>query len=109
MLRLSRGERDTNPLHGRSHFSHRLSGQHALRAGASRFCADERRNSPGRTRTYNLAVNSRSLCRLSYRGMRERAPFRRRAGKASGRAPDVLEASDSSVRLAHELVDALAH
>ncbi len=33
------------------------------------------RNSPSRTRTYNLAVNSRSLYRLSYRGI---LPLRRR-------------------------------
>jgi hypothetical protein len=34
-------------------------------------------SSSGRTRTYNLAVNSRPLCRLSYRGIRRQALYAR--------------------------------
>jgi hypothetical protein len=39
--------------------------------------ADEEESSGGETRTLNLAVNSRLLCRLSYPGTRRLTAFRR--------------------------------
>ena len=41
------------------------------------------KGSSGRTRTYNLAVNSRPLCRLSYRGTR--VDYNRPESEASSR------------------------
>ena len=41
----------------------------ALGGNALDYIYAKHHNSPSRTRTYNLAVNSRSLYRLSYRGI----------------------------------------
>ena len=55
-------------------------------------------NSPSRTRTYDLAVNSRSLYQLSYRGFSRTAQsthHRPKVNKAAGRLAVLITTDDN--------------